>query len=56
MAKLVKLGEEEVEVLGIICATLGQVQRVQLLVLHQDELEDFPFDLSNNEASHLEDV
>ena len=56
MAKLVKLGEEEVEVLGVICATLGQVQRVQLLVLHQDELEDFPFDLSNNEASHLEDV
>ena len=53
MAELIELLQEVVEVLGVFIATLRQIHSVDLLVLHQDKLDDFTFDLSDEKASHF---
>jgi hypothetical protein len=53
VAELVKLGKEELKVGGVFRATLRQIECVDLLVLHEDELNDLALDLTNDEASQL---
>ena len=56
MAELVELLKEELEILWVFSLALRQVKRLDHLVLHKDELDDLAFDLTDEYASHLEDL
>ena len=51
---MVDLFAEVLEILGVLRPALGQVKRVDRLVLHQDELDDFAFNFTDLEAAKLE--
>lgn len=56
MAELVELLKEELEILWVFSLALRQVKRLDHLVLHKDELDDLAFDLTDEYASHLENL
>jgi DNA-binding FrmR family transcriptional regulator len=56
IAKLVKLLHEANKVLGVVSATEREVQGVELLVLHEDVLDDLAFQVGELGTSDLEDI
>ena len=56
VTELVELLKEELEILWVFSLAFRQVQRLNHLVLHKDKLDDLAFDLTDEDASHLEDL
>ena len=56
VAELVKLLEEVLEILWIVCVALRDVEGREQLILHQDILYDFSFELGYIYASQLENA
>ena len=53
VAKLVHLGQEEFKIGWVFCSTVGQVKCMNLLVLHNDELNDFALNFADDQATQL---